>query len=1048
MKTTTYFALSFAAVVALCVYALYSREQFYPVVLFLVTSKISYVVGGNMVFATALLLASMIQSIFLGPLRNNEMEMLADRAKFTIVETCLALTIFRNELTPPIIALFGGLLFLNAFHWLAKSRIDLLDQIMSSALVHVRLMALLIVLAVVDATLAYEAIEYTLKNGKSVMILFSFEFGLCVINCLNMISRYIVTAFDGYVDGGLNNKGLYYMLVDLLCDAMRFVTYLFFFSLVFVYYGMPIYLVRELWNSFYVLQKNVGFFYRYLRLTSNLDARFESATEEELRDYGVCPVCHEPMSEGKKLPCNHIFHISCLRTWLQHKQECPMCRRGLPVNAPLNHRRRRQEAAERRANENQAAAGEVLPAQQPALNPRRNDDDSNRRTAMPSAESRAARRRRDFQNALRENAIDAQRAIPGTPDQPGDALAADTPQSGGERQQSTPASEGSYHAHRAHDRPHDRVHEQFIRDGRARSRSPSMSPGNTSLSSASPISRMGLTDEVNQVLPAFFTIQSEACVVHKNSNAASGVVRTLMKGTVVFVFELYDDAGSGTRWARLPDGWVWYDDLGGDASPSLAVCSPGASSLMGPPASPLTPPTPRVDIPISADNRGSFTRTPPSTNSYIPGIAFTGGSHASAASNRSTDSTRVEQMINMQERLRYLVDGVSEMQKEVQTVSLDLQALVEEEIKAEEVAVSERAAAERQKQTELERIKSLEEELRKRDASDGADMQNAKNIPGSLKDSKTLEAELALMCLKKADAKSKLRAWSAKWEKDHGRIPTIEDKLSVFNDEDGMLWKRYSVYKECTLHLRDELIKATNREQKQSQPNAESNEKAGNEADNSPKSTVFSQETEEQRMQEDKKRIYRRRVGSGAHQIGTSDEIDRPVEAADLASEIYHHDLESEFETGESTENTPRIDYPSSTENTPRIDYPSSTENTPRIDYLPGIAEAPPSDKARHDIDRVGDGEEEEEQRQNGAEEGSIPPPPTADTTPQMPVWAQGYVSDEGENETGEETNTPLTPRKSSGSASLAELREIRARKFAASAKAVESQSDGSPRES
>lgn len=29
---------------------------------------------------------------------------------------------------------------------------------------------------------------------------------------------------------------------------------------------------------------------------------------------------------AKKLPCNHIFHATCLRSWFQRQQTCPTCR--------------------------------------------------------------------------------------------------------------------------------------------------------------------------------------------------------------------------------------------------------------------------------------------------------------------------------------------------------------------------------------------------------------------------------------------------------------------------------------------------------------------------------------------------------------------------------------------------------------------------------------------------------------------------------------------------------------------------------------------------
>ena len=32
------------------------------------------------------------------------------------------------------------------------------------------------------------------------------------------------------------------------------------------------------------------------------------------------------VNNSKKLPCGHIFHTSCLRSWFQRQQTCPTCR--------------------------------------------------------------------------------------------------------------------------------------------------------------------------------------------------------------------------------------------------------------------------------------------------------------------------------------------------------------------------------------------------------------------------------------------------------------------------------------------------------------------------------------------------------------------------------------------------------------------------------------------------------------------------------------------------------------------------------------------------
>lgn len=45
-----------------------------------------------------------------------------ENARYAITETCLALTVFRSDLTAMTIVLFTQLLFIKAFHWLSQAR--------------------------------------------------------------------------------------------------------------------------------------------------------------------------------------------------------------------------------------------------------------------------------------------------------------------------------------------------------------------------------------------------------------------------------------------------------------------------------------------------------------------------------------------------------------------------------------------------------------------------------------------------------------------------------------------------------------------------------------------------------------------------------------------------------------------------------------------------------------------------------------------------------------------------------------------------------------
>ncbi|KAL2527053.1 E3 ubiquitin protein ligase RIN2 [Abeliophyllum distichum] len=65
-----------------------------------------------------------------------------------------------------------------------------------------------------------------------------------------------------------------------------------------------------------------------------LHGALPDATPEELRAYDdECAICREPMAKAKKLSCSHLFHLACLRSWLDQglseNYSCPTCRKPL-----------------------------------------------------------------------------------------------------------------------------------------------------------------------------------------------------------------------------------------------------------------------------------------------------------------------------------------------------------------------------------------------------------------------------------------------------------------------------------------------------------------------------------------------------------------------------------------------------------------------------------------------------------------------------------------------------------------------------------------------
>ncbi|PKA61081.1 E3 ubiquitin protein ligase RIN2 [Apostasia shenzhenica] len=80
--------------------------------------------------------------------------------------------------------------------------------------------------------------------------------------------------------------------------------------------------------------KRVKGFIKLRKALHSLDGALPDATSEELSAFNdECAICRGPMARAKKLSCNHLFHLACLRSWLDQGltevYSCPTCRRPL-----------------------------------------------------------------------------------------------------------------------------------------------------------------------------------------------------------------------------------------------------------------------------------------------------------------------------------------------------------------------------------------------------------------------------------------------------------------------------------------------------------------------------------------------------------------------------------------------------------------------------------------------------------------------------------------------------------------------------------------------
>uniref|UniRef100_A0A0R3RH88 RING-type E3 ubiquitin transferase n=1 Tax=Elaeophora elaphi TaxID=1147741 RepID=A0A0R3RH88_9BILA len=253
--------------------AFFQKKQFYPSVVYITKSSPSMAVMYVQGLVVAYMIFQIVRKIFFGELRAAEYEHLSERTWHAIMETCLAFTVFRDDFSPRFVMQFVFLLFIKLFHWLSEDRVDFMERSpIITVLFHCRMMSLLAFLSALDSYFISHAYFTTLVRGASVQIVFGFEYAVLMTVVLHVTIKYILHMHDLRNVHPWENKAVYLLYSELLISVC------------------PINVTK--------------------------------------RD-NTCIICREemtPSSGAKKLPCNHIFHANCLRSWFQRQQSCPTCR--------------------------------------------------------------------------------------------------------------------------------------------------------------------------------------------------------------------------------------------------------------------------------------------------------------------------------------------------------------------------------------------------------------------------------------------------------------------------------------------------------------------------------------------------------------------------------------------------------------------------------------------------------------------------------------------------------------------------------------------------
>lgn len=329
MRLQTYAGASFLATLAVIYHAFNSRGQFYPAMVYLSTSKISLLVLLNMGLVIMCILWQVTKKVFLGQLREAEVERLNEQSWREVMEILFAITIFRQDFSVSFLAMVTALLLIKALHWLAQKRVEYIETTPTvPKLAHFRIVSFMGFLLLIDSIFLYNSVKYLVETKRaSVSLFFAFEYMILATTTVATFVKYTFHVSDMLMEGQWENKAVYTFYLELIRDLLHLTMYMCFFLVIFVNYGVPLHLIRELYETFRNFKIRVADFMRYRKITSNMNDRFPDATPEELSSSdATCIICREEMTTAKKLLCGHLFHVHCLRSWLERQNTCPTCR--------------------------------------------------------------------------------------------------------------------------------------------------------------------------------------------------------------------------------------------------------------------------------------------------------------------------------------------------------------------------------------------------------------------------------------------------------------------------------------------------------------------------------------------------------------------------------------------------------------------------------------------------------------------------------------------------------------------------------------------------
>ncbi|KAH8652486.1 hypothetical protein BX600DRAFT_95725 [Xylariales sp. PMI_506] len=351
MRVAWYAGSSAALAAGVVTYAFNQRANFYSAMVYLSQNNLSLMILINLILLVYGTFVYGLQRLCYGQLRPVEIEQLYEKAWFAVTETCLAMTIFREEVGAWFLVMFTALVTGKVWEWIGEGRVEILEQQppANPRLFHTRLSISLILSVLYDIYLFTYAVNTVIQQARpNMMVMFLFEFAILTTCSFRTGLRYLLSLVEIDIVNkqtrqrleerrkqlrdqradilrrresedsaeaeaanqeelpeedvdemdievpGWESKGQWVLTLDLVADFVKLGVYVGFFAVLMMFYGLPIHIMRDLFLTTRSFLKRLSALIRYRKALQDMN-KYPDATQEELAREDTCIICREEM---------------------------------------------------------------------------------------------------------------------------------------------------------------------------------------------------------------------------------------------------------------------------------------------------------------------------------------------------------------------------------------------------------------------------------------------------------------------------------------------------------------------------------------------------------------------------------------------------------------------------------------------------------------------------------------------------------------------------------------------------------------------------------